>query len=60
MSVALGFIGSIGLGFFAILGYPVKRFLRRRRVVPPPPPVAATDADEFIVPTEKVDAFPVK
>jgi len=31
ISVALGFIGSIGLGFFAILWYPVKRFLRRRR-----------------------------
>ena len=40
ISVALGFIGSIGLGFFAILWYPVKRFLRRRRRAPPPAPAA--------------------
>jgi hypothetical protein len=41
ISVALGFIGSIALGFFAILWYPVKRFLRRRRraATPPTPPV---------------------
>lgn len=31
ISVALGFIGSIILGFFAVLWYPVKRLLRRRR-----------------------------
>lgn len=31
ISVALGFIGSIVLGFFAVLWYPVKRLLRRRR-----------------------------
>lgn len=31
ISVIFGFIGSIFLGFFAILWYPVKRLLRRRR-----------------------------
>jgi hypothetical protein len=50
ISVVLGFIGSIVLGFFAILWYPVKRFLRRRRQAAPPPrvetPAAAEDTGE--------------
>ena len=37
ISVVLGFIGSITLGFFAVLWYPVKRFLRRRRRAKAPP-----------------------
>jgi len=46
ISVALGFIGSITLGFFAILWYPVKRFLRRRRQAAPPPKPTATESEK--------------
>ena len=48
ISVALGFIGSITLGFFAILWYPVKRFLRRRRraATPPKPTPPATESEK--------------
>ena len=42
ISVALGFIGSITLGFFAVLWYPVKRFLRRRRQTKAPPTSTST------------------
>lgn len=44
ISVALGFFGSIILGFFAILWYPIKRFLRRRRQAASPLP--AIEAEE--------------
>lgn len=46
ISVALGFIGSITLGFFAILWYPVKRFLRRRRQAGTRPTPAATESEK--------------
>ena len=48
ISVALGFVGSIALGFFAILWYPVKRFLRRRRgaATPPKPTPPAPESDK--------------
>ena len=46
ISVALGFIGSITLGFFAVLWYPVKRFLRRRRRAKAPPPPTPTESEQ--------------
>lgn len=46
ISVAFGFFGSIVLGFFAILWYPIKRFLRRRRQAARSLPVAAIEAEE--------------
>jgi len=46
ISVALGFIGSITLGFFAILWYPVKRFLRRRRQAKAQPTSTATESEK--------------
>ena len=46
ISVVLGFIGSITLGFFAVLWYPVKRFLRRRRQTKAPPTSAPSESEE--------------
>ena len=46
ISVVLGFIGSITLGFFAVLWYPVKRFLRRRRRAKAPPPPTPTESEQ--------------
>ena len=46
ISVVLGFIGSITLGFFAVLWYPVKRFLRRRRQAKAQPTPTATESEK--------------